>query len=67
MTDRDLSGFFADLARLYPDLDTTFLRGMDGAFEEVGVSGGSTLMRRGDPCGRTFHTYQRAFGGNTGG
>ena len=49
MTENALAGFFADLARLYPDLDTAFLRGIGGEFEQVSVAGGATLVRRGDP------------------
>ncbi len=49
MPDGALSGFFADLSRLYPDLDTAFLRSIGSEFEQVGVAGGSTLVRRGDP------------------
>jgi NTE family protein len=43
------SGFLADLARLYPDLDPAFLRSVGGEFEQISVAGGHTLMRRGDP------------------
>ncbi len=43
------SAFLADLARLYPDLDTAFLRELGREFEPVRVAGGSTLVRRGDP------------------
>ena len=49
MPDEVLAGFFADLARLYPDLDTGFLRGIGREFEQVAVAGGHTLVRRGDP------------------
>ena len=44
-----LSGFFADLQRLYPDLDAGFLRSIASEFEQVLVAGGQTLVRHGDP------------------
>jgi len=44
-----LSGFFADLKRLYPDLDAGFLRSIASEFEQVSVAGGQTLVRHGDP------------------
>ena len=49
MAEGSLSGFFADLARLYPDLDTAFLRSIGAEFDQIAVAGGSTLVRRGDP------------------
>ena len=49
MPDAVLAGFFADLARLYPDLDTDFLRSIGREFEQVAVAGGRTLVRRGEP------------------
>ena len=49
MAEGVLAGFFADLARLYPDLDTDFLRRIGSEFEQVTVAGGHTLVRRGEP------------------
>ena len=49
MPEAVLAGFFADLARLYPDLDTDFLRRIGSEFEQVAVAGGHTLVRRGEP------------------
>jgi predicted acylesterase/phospholipase RssA/CRP-like cAMP-binding protein len=49
MAEGSLHGFFADLARLYPDLDTAFLRSISAEFDQVAVAGGSTLVRRGEP------------------
>jgi predicted acylesterase/phospholipase RssA/CRP-like cAMP-binding protein len=66
-----LQGFFADLARLYPDLDTAFLRSIGAEFDQVAVAGGSTLVRRGEPSdalyivisGRLVATQQDEAGG----
>ena len=49
MAEGVLAGFFADLARLYPDLDTDFLRRIGSEFEQIKVAGGHTLVRRGEP------------------
>ncbi len=71
MPEGALSGFFADLARLYPDLDAAFLRSIGSQFEQVSVAGGSTLVRRGEPSdalyivisGRLIATQEAEDGG----
>lgn len=65
------SGFFTDLARLYPDLDAGFLASIADEFEQVQVAGGETLVRYGEPSdalyvlmsGRLVATRQDENGG----
>ena len=48
MTETAQTGFYADLARLYPDLDPAFVHSVGADFEQVSVAGGTALLRRGE-------------------